>query len=89
MPYYAVMPNWPKRDEALKVCRIEKAPDAREAVHLAFGRGSHNKGTWLVKETTLPVIRSDNKRIAMLTATDGWFDPFFARNPSVINSKVR
>lgn len=80
--YWAVRPA---RME-LKYTRIERAPDAVTAVAQAFGRvpALASKlavvyvGTWLVKDlgTSVAALRIDKRRIGLLEAADGWFDPY-------------
>jgi hypothetical protein len=66
--------------------RIEKTDTAVSAVALAFGihpypvtspLKRYDVGTWEAKDagTRVELIRSDKRRIEVLTSKTGWFDP--------------
>ena len=73
MPYWAVRPIKFPTDIHPAATRIEKAPTAKQACELAFGRGIY-PGIWEAKNlgTQLRVIQSDKKRIALLMDPKGW-----------------
>jgi hypothetical protein len=65
---------WAVRPKAQpEIIRIEKASNAKDACHLAFGRGV-SPNTWEAKDlgTNVSVIQSDNKRIALLKDPNDW-----------------
>jgi hypothetical protein len=78
MRYWAVRPA----SQGGNNTRIEKAETAVRACELAFGRSfanpKYNIGHWQAKDlgTRVSVIQSDKKRIELLTAKEGWFDPY-------------
>lgn len=66
--YYAIRPS-----SAPNLSRIEKADTPENACRLAYGRGTTNF-QWKDLGTRVSVIQSDNKRIALLQAPEGWVD---------------
>lgn len=71
MRYYAVRP-----DSYHAGVRIEKADSPERAYDMAFGRSlTKNARKWCKWKdlgTRVTVIRSDKKRIALLTDPNGW-----------------
>jgi len=69
--YWAVRPIRHENNPA--ATRIEKAPTAKQACALAFGRGV-SPGVWEAKNlgSRLSVIHSDKQRIALLRSPDNW-----------------
>lgn len=70
--YYAVKPTGYEP----KYCRIEKAAMPRDAVRLAFGKvyGQWDKNRYQYVDlgTTVAIMRSDRKRIALLSDPNNW-----------------
>jgi hypothetical protein len=72
MRYWAAYP----KSHSVSYCRIEKAASALEAIRKAFGL-TPDKGRWLAKDmgSTVAIIQSNPKRLALLNDPTGWIDP--------------